>query len=307
MIKVLYCFVLLTLAASCMTLSRQQRGLVRQFALKTENFSAFPEKMMTELADIREIRGIYYANSFNDPETHLKELDAVFKERLKDDRIPARVVSSFKILDSYADGLVKLSSAERLTSGNELYVQLGTELETLVGDYRQITGSQKLPAGLGRILSQSMEIGPGTLFAHKQCKLLKRFVNQADTLVAIVCDEMVNFVSSEGLGKLIQNEASGVTESFRFYFTKRTPPAIESEKEYISLMKRIEVIRVMQKQIIRAANNLKSVHKELARELNRGKGIREMAVELNDFYREVEKLTVSVRALTNGPKKTIDL
>lgn len=101
-----YFFVLLLLTGSCLSVSKEQRSIVQQFSLKTENFSAYPEKIMTELAEIKEARGVYYANSFTDPANHLNVLDATVKERINDDRVPGKVGIIFKILDQYAKGLV---------------------------------------------------------------------------------------------------------------------------------------------------------------------------------------------------------
>ena len=75
--KIICGLVLILMTAGCVTVSEQQRNVVRQFAVKTENFSLFPEKIMSELADIRETRGIYYANSFTDPVLHLNELNDI--------------------------------------------------------------------------------------------------------------------------------------------------------------------------------------------------------------------------------------
>ena len=250
-----------------MSVSKEQRSVVQQFSLKTENFSAYPEKLMTELADIREARGIYYANSFTDPVTHLNELDAIVKERLKDDKIPGRVAVTFKILDQYAEGLVQLSSDAPFKTRSKLYGEFGVDIETLVGYYNQIDGAHPLPAGIGKLLTQSLDKGTKAYLAHKQCKALKKFVSQADTLVSLLCDGMVNFLSSEGMGKLIKAEESGIPESFRFYFTKRSPPSLEGEKEYIELMKRVQGVKQLQGQTIQTIKNLKKAHKELAEEL----------------------------------------
>lgn len=142
-----------------------------------------------------------------------------------------------------------------------------------------------------------MEMGTHAYLAHKQCKALRKFVNQADTLVSQLCDGMVKFLSSEGLGKLIKAEESGIPESFSFYFTKRSPPSLEGEKEYIGMMKRIHNVKQLRGQTIQTTKNLKKAHRKLAEELNRRKSFKEITGELNDYYQDVELLRESVQAL----------
>jgi hypothetical protein len=294
--KVIYCIIILQLSGSCLSVSRQQQKVVQQFATKTENFAVIPQKIMGELADIREMRGIYYANSLTDPVLHLDELNAIVKERLKDDRIPELVWTSFRILDEYAGALVQLSSNDPVQSAHDSYLKFGVELETLVGKYNNINGVGRLPSGIGTTLARAMDLGTKHYLANRQYKELKKFVNLADTLVAVVCGEMVRFLSSEKLGQLIQAEETGITESFRFYFTKRLP-TVESEKEYVALKKHIELVKIMQGQAIQATKNLRIVHGKLAAELNRKFTFEEIAVELNNFYKDVDALDKSIKAI----------
>lgn len=294
--KVIYCLLILLLSGSCLSVSKQQQKVVQQFATKTENFSAIPEKIMAELADIRETRGIYYANSFTDPLLHLEELNAIAKERMKDDKIPELVGTSFRILSEYAGALVQLSSDSPVKSASENYLKFGVELETLIGKYNHISGATQLPAGIGTTLAQAMDMGPKYYLANRQYKELKKFVNQADTLLAVVCNEIVRFLSSEKLGKLIQSEETGIPESFRFFFTKRSP-TIESEKEYVALRQRIEMLKMMQGQAVQATKNLRLVHKKLAAEFSRKFTFKEIAIELNNFYKDVDLLNASITAI----------
>jgi hypothetical protein len=300
MIKIIYCLVLLQITTGCLTVSVQQRRVVKQFALKTGNFTSFPERIVTELAEIRETRGNYYANSFNDPETHLTELNSIVKERMNDDKIPGKVRLSFKIMDEYAAGLVQLSSDTPFKTMSELYGRFGVELETLIERYNQQEGFGHLPSGIGTLLTQSMDIGTRTYLGRRQLKELRKFVSQADTMVSVLCDDMVTFLSSDGLGRLIQIEESGISENFRFYFTKRSPPTIESEKEYVALMKKVEMVKLLQMQTIRATKNLKIAHKKLAEEMIKKKTIKEIAVQLNDYYKDVELLRGTVDALNKN-------
>lgn len=296
--KIFYGVLLLFLLSDCISVSNQQRKAVQQFASKTKDFSSFPEKIMTELADIRESRGIYYANSLTDTETHLNELNAIFRERMNDDKIPGKVKLIFGILDKYAIGLEQLSSDAPYKTIKELYGKFGADLELLVDQYNTIEGAGQLPSGMGKLFTSTLSLGTNTYLAARQNGELKKYIGRADTLVAALCDEMVTFLSSEGLGRLINNEESGVTESFRFYLIKRAPPTIESEKEYIALMKRLEIVKQLQGQSINAAKTLKSSHSKLNELMTKKRSIKEIAVEMNNFYKDLDQLRKLVLDIT---------
>lgn len=289
-----YYLILLPLLASCISVSKQQRELVQQFAVKAEDFSAVPEKIWIELADIREIRGVYYANSFSDPTTHLNELDAIVKERINNDKIPAKVRSIFNVLDKYAEGLAQLSSDAPFKTRRTLFSAIGVDFEKSIGYYNKMNGGDHLPLGSGTLLVNSLEAGTRIYLGNRQQKALKKYVNLADTLVSDLCNEMVDFLSSEILISLISNEAFGIHESFGFYFTKRTPPIIESEMTFIALMKRVEALKVFRLQSIRTVKSLRVAHYSISEALNRKKSLKEIAVILNDYYKEADTLHMLV-------------
>lgn len=298
--RMFYCFlVILQITSSCMSVSRQQLRDVRRFAAKAEEFSTYPEKMMIGIAEVREARGVWYAGSFADLQQHLAELNAIVKERNNNDRIPGRIKIVFKILDDYAKGLSGISSDIPLNSQEVLFDRLGTDLNNLVEQYNLISDGNKLPSSAGMVLTKSMNIGTGTLLAHRQMKILKGFINRSDTLVSELCDEMIKFLSAQGVSQLLNAEETGIQESFRFYFTKKTNPEIESDKEYIMLMKRVEELKNIRNLTIRVAGNLKATHKTLKIELNRKKYLTERAACLYNFYSDMEELSIAYRKMKN--------
>ncbi len=288
--KPCYCLILLLFLGSCLSVSKEQRTTVQQFAVRAGNFSTLPEKIWMELADIRELRGVYYANSFTDPVIHLSELDAIVQERISNDKIPARVRPVFKILENYANGLVQLSGDDPFNSNSKLYGTFGIELETLVGDYNQTTEISKLPPGLGTLLTETLNLGTKAYLSNRQSKALKKYVNRADTLVSCLCTEIEKYLSSGLLIQLISNEDSGLGESFRYYFTKRMPPSIESERDYIGLKKRVERLKEFRLQALHAVKKLRIAHLALKESLNETKSLKEIAANLSGFYTDVEKL-----------------
>jgi len=54
-----YCLMLLLLAGSCQTVSVEQLKIVQQIANMTKRFSAYPEKICSDLTDIRDLVNFY--------------------------------------------------------------------------------------------------------------------------------------------------------------------------------------------------------------------------------------------------------
>ena len=287
----------LFLTVSCRTVSTEQRRIVNQFALKTENFSSLPEKMWTEIAEIREARGVYYANSFFDPVSHLNELDAIVKERMNDDKIPGSVGSVFKILNHYADGLVELSSDAPFKTRSLILGNFGDDLDVLIREYNNFDKASILPTGIGSLLTKTLEEGTNAYIANRQYKALRKYVSQADTLVSALCTEMVKYLSSDMLNQLIKNEESGIRESFRFYLAKRSPPDIDGSKEYISLMGKAENVNKVRLQTIRTVGNLRIAHREIAEALSKRQTLKETIDDLNRFSQDVKTLNSMIKKL----------
>ena len=296
--KLIYGLILLFLSGSCLTVSTEQRRMIRQFAKNAENFSAYPEKIGNELADIRESRGIFYANSTTDAGTHLEELDAILKERRQDDKISAGASMAFKLFDRYATGVAQLSSDLPFKRRSLLFERFGTGLDTLVGEYNRVTESQSLTPGVGFLLSSILDEGTRWYLMGRQYKLLRKYVVSADTLVSTVCKEMEYWLNSASLRLLIQNEETGVQESFSFYFTKRSSPPLESDKAYIDLRRRVERLDAVRLQSVRAVRSLAAAHHKLAEALSRRRTVKETLDELNGFYRETERLRSLLGAIS---------
>ena len=97
MMKKIYLMLLLTsFMYGCSTLSKTQIKAVNFFATTSKNFSAYPSKIMTGLADIRVKRGVYYANSLDNPRLHIQELDSIYSFKKENYAISAKVNITFQ-------------------------------------------------------------------------------------------------------------------------------------------------------------------------------------------------------------------
>ena len=98
------------LLQSCASLTNSQIEAVNQFAKSSQNFSAFPCKIMTGLAEVRMSRSLFYANSLSDAKLHVGELDSAYVQLQFDKAMSVKIDITFKIIDKYAQSLLLLSS-----------------------------------------------------------------------------------------------------------------------------------------------------------------------------------------------------
>lgn len=283
-------FLFVFLAVSCVTVTSQQRQTVQQFAGKTKEFASSPGAIMAELAEIRAARGLYYAGSFTDPALHIRELENIAREKSLDDKIPGKVSVLFNVLEKYASGLQELSSDKPLKTSGDAYAKIGSEIENLIAEYNQAGGIVPVPEGIGKLLTRSLYHGTGALLARKQCREVREIINRADTMVAVVCEEMAKFLSSDLLVTLIRNEESGLTESFLFYFTKRNQPSMDGDRDFVVLKKRIESVKNLRVTAVATCQHLRIAHKKLVAELNRKRSLKELSDEIIQFYRDVDEM-----------------
>src|SRR6478752_5313781 len=103
-------FLLTLVLGGCASLTSTQIKAVNQFSRTSKNFSAYPSRVISGLAEIRVKGGIYYANSLDSPLLHLDELSDLYNARKSDYKISARVDITFKVIDKYAQSLLLLSS-----------------------------------------------------------------------------------------------------------------------------------------------------------------------------------------------------
>ena len=124
----------------CAALTPSQIAAVNRFGRAESAFSAFPAKIMAGMAQIREARGVYYANTLTDPKLHLAELDSVHAQKVFDLGFADKVALTYKIIDAYGRALAQLSSDESEKRLKKHAGELGGDLDSLIVLYNRIPG-----------------------------------------------------------------------------------------------------------------------------------------------------------------------
>lgn len=294
---------LILLMASCASLTKTQIETVNQFAQTSKNFSAFPSKITTKLADVRALRGIYAANSIGTPELHLKELNSTYDLMVSDNQQSQKVDITFQIIDQYAQSLILLSSTQYVTDIKAQALVTGPMLDSLIALYNTFDKNSKITVGIGAAVSQLIILGGKQYIRHKQAKEIKKFVLQADPLISMMTANLLEFLEgkhyvkasgdSASLKYLIDYEAAAIQRDY-LSFLRQNKASIDNEKEYLKLKSDMDQIKSLQIQTITATKRLREAHLQLSEILKKRKKLKERFPALRELYEDVNQLKITI-------------
>lgn len=307
----LVCFIVL-LIMSCSPLTKTQVKAVNSFAVVTKDFSAYPSKIMTELADIRMKRGIYYANSVETPKLHLEELDSIYSFHKGDYAILDKFDVTFKILDKYAQSLVLLTSDKYNSNLKEQAVRFGTDLDSLTTLYNAKDFGSKVPTSIGGAVSQLIAFGGSQYIRRRQAREVKKFVPQADKLVEVMTNNLLEFLESKNIATLIDNESRGISSNYLSYlrqsktvssaFTAKdtvmvssnTKATVTDDMEYIKMRFAIDNVRDLRDETALATRALRKAHAKLLETIKERRKLKTAVSEIQELYEGVRGINKTI-------------
>ncbi len=292
-----YFIFLLFLLGACSTLTTSQIAAVNEFGKTTEEFSAYPAKIMTELADIRLTRGLYFASTLEDPQLHITELDSIFSQKEYDYAVSQRIDVTFRIIDKYARSLVLLSSEEPIESTEKYAAGFGTGLDSLVTLYNSLDHTAQLPTGIGNVLNQLLYSGSRQYIKSKQAKNIKRFVVEADSLVAVMTTNLLDYLQSSTIEELIAHEERMIRRDYLTYLQQTETNTFNSQKDYLNLKDKVKNTKLLQEQTIEATKELRETHRKLLQVIQQKHKIGETIKELQDFQQHVLAIRNTIKEI----------
>lgn len=313
---------LILACAGCAPLTRTQVKAVNQFADAGKNFSDYPAKIMTSLAEVRSRRGVYAANSIQTPALHIEELDSIHSFTNETMALAEDVDLSVKIIDKYAQSLLLLSSDKHVASLDEQSKTFGTGLDSLTSKYNATAHSVHVPAGLGGAVAQLIASGGKQYIRIRQATELKKFVQQADTLVGVMTTNLLQFLLSSNIKELIAIEEKGVRNNYLSYLRQvktvystvsgdsaiiqsNTRPAIANDNDYLQLKTAVENIKKLQQQTVLVTKAMRKAHTKLLETVRQKRTLSSALDEVMALQEEVKKVKLTVskieRAKTTLP------
>ena len=300
----------------CASLTKTQITAVNQFAKTSENFSAYPSKIMEELADLRVQRGTIFANSIDDPRLHIGELDSVYAFKVEDMRLSAKADITFKIIDKYAQSLLLLSSDKYTTNLGTQAQAFGENIDSLIFLYNQMGSVQKVPGGIGAGVAQWITAGGRLYIRTRQAREVKKFVVLADTLISVMTTNLTEYLNNTNLKDLIENEDRNVRSNYLSYLRQRktvtdvrgrdtlrlvsdTRSSLDNDREYIRMKTSVDAIRTLRDETVDATQKLRTAHRKLAETVGTKRTLRTSISEVQTLYAEIRKLKLHIAFLEN--------
>lgn len=290
MSKLVLFLVFTSVLGSCASLTKTQIESVNQFAILTKNFSGYPSKILTGVAEVRVIRGVYLANTFTNPKLHIDALDSLYNNKIHAYHVSNKVELSFRIIDKYAQSLAILSSNKYQKEIEDNSLNFGIGIDSLISEYNKVDLSANLPTNIGGVIGQLVATGGRQYFKFKQAKEVKRFVIQADTLIAAMTSNLLQFLESDNIDQLISAEEWGVHQSYLSFLRQTEKPLIEHEYIYLDLKEELDRIKILRSQAIIAIKQMQKTHKELTLLLIKRKDLRELADEVQILGKDINEL-----------------
>jgi hypothetical protein len=300
-------------ACGCSTLSRTQIKAVNFFATTSKNFSAYPSKIMTGLADIRAKRGVYYANSLDNPRLHLQELDSIYSFKKENYAISAKVDITFKIIDKYAQSLLLLSSDKYVTDLQAQAINFGADLDSLTVTYNAISLVNKVPTSIGAAVGQLVAQGGKQFIMSKQAREIKKFVPAAGQLIEVMTGNLLEFLQSSTIDELINNEEYGISSSYLSYlrqirtvssavtgrdstiFSSNTKSIIANDFDYLALKTSLDAVKTLRQETVAATKKLQKAHNKLLSLIESKRTLTSTVPEIQQLYEEVNEIKKSIQ------------
>lgn len=279
---------------SCATLSREQVQSIDKFVTACDSFYRYPSFLFTELAQLRLERGFFYAASLEDPQNQINELNAIHKSYKNDLRVAAKCDASLKILKSYSNALKVLTSGERWKSRGVIFRSLGRSMDSLIVSTNRLKIFESdLPVGIAKNTAKIVAYGAESMLRHKQHRLARTFVSEADTLVQAVISSLVSSIRSPHISALIENEKRSLPVNYKNFLTSHSnAPAnsLDNHRKYLQLKERCDKLNYSKGYITLAAKRLARTHTELAKSMNNNKKLGELIEQLTHLVEDIKML-----------------
>lgn len=311
-----YLILLITISCcGCSTLTKTQIKAVNYFAQTSRDFSQYPSKILTGLAEIRAERGIFYANSLDNPKLHIQELDSIYSFKKENYAASQKADITFKIMDKYAQSLLLLSSGKYVENFQAQSLNFGTDLDSLSTKYNSLGDVKKVPTSIGGAVGQLLAYGGKQYIMSKQAKEIKKFVPAADLLIEVMTDNLLEYLRSTTIRELIKNEEEGINSNYLSYlrqiktvssaiinndttlFAFNTKSTIANDKEYLALKAHLDAVKHLQEQTIKATDTLRKAHKKLLYTIQKKQRLTGAIPEIQQLFEGIKEMKESIQII----------
>ena len=267
--------------ASCAVLSKSQIEMVNKLSVASDTIAVTPKVIFDELTAVRLERGLYYAASLTSAAAREKEINALTAASLTDAQMVNRAEAYVSVLNSYLRALRSVSAPVRWQAYGTEWRGIGRNIDSLLLRFNQTELlDEKIPVGWAKLSGQYMGYMNERFMRVRQTKAVKAFITDGDTLLMACTNGLIELLKKGDLIELIDNESEGLKNNYEAYLHRLElsglPADFTADRNYIDLVKRIEVAKRTRSRCVTALQSLQRAHTKLVKELEKKQNI--------DFY-----------------------
>lgn len=219
--KAQFVFILLLFILSitgCTVLTSSQVNEVKRFANAAQGYGTLPGDVIMAYGEISEENKLLNVTGYDfhsGQATPNQALDAMERARTNYEdfnKVASQVNDALKILNIYAENLVTLTSDDYTNSLDKSSTALGQSLDKTLTAYNKAYG--KNLSMIGSIVTEGVRGVGGIYLRHKQTELLKEYVDKADPIIAVLCQDIEDMMGKD-FQQNLKNSDEKLKEGFR--------------------------------------------------------------------------------------------
>ena len=295
--------IFMALQYSCAVLTTSQIEMVNDLSVVSDSVAVAPSCFFEDLADVRKERGLFYASSLTSSETRFKEMSALAQASIDDEALVKRMDVYVNVLNSYLRSLRSISNEARWYDTGREIRGIGRNIDSLLFVYNKVYPDDPVETGIAKQLGKSTGYIAEELSKRRQALIVKKFVEQGDTLVSVCCDTLIELLKEKDVEELIVNEEIGLDMNYKAYLSalelRGEYPKIEYDREYLVLKEELYNARKIRDKCVSSLRSLKKAHTKLLSELQERKQIDQLFREMMDLNEQALDIAQLLRSDTN--------
>jgi hypothetical protein len=299
------CGLLFLCVAGCASLTGSQIACVNRYSRLLEKNAEIPATIITGFVSIKYDIELLNTGTVN-PARANEKLWNSYRGKEESLKKAGRADAALKLLGEYAVALTRLSSKELPEETRKPSEKLGISADTLIACYNRVTGTE-VPPGIGLLLSRGTMFIGRSFIRNTQADALREYVQEGDTLVALVTGELKRELDSLVLGQWIPALKADLKTKQEDLLNNLSPDgeytawyATLVNREAAALIARIDKLEKLAKDAGRAVGSIRRAHRELLANVLERKKIREVLAETVNLYRATRDLYEAWAAVTKS-------
>jgi hypothetical protein len=285
----------LTAITGCASLTGSQISCINRYSRLLEKNAEIPGTIITGFVSIKYDIELLNTGTVGPAQANEKLWNSYRGKEAALEKA-GRADAGLKLLAEYAVALARLSSKELPEDIRKPSEKLGISVDTLIACYNRVTGS-RVPPGIGFLLSKGTTFIGRSLIRNTQANALKEYVQEGDTLVAMVTAELKKELDSLVLGQWIPALKTDLKIKQEDLLNNLNPDgdytawyATLVNREAAAIIARIDNLEKLARDAVKSVGSISAAHRELLANILERKDIKEILVETLKLYRTTKDL-----------------